>query len=122
MTKQTEERRRQPRAKGTAGLTVGLEPESAAIQVKDVSLSGISFRTREPIEFMTQLMMTLVFPTTGGAKSRATDPYAVRCEGAVVRCDRRGSKEENQYEIAVFFTHLDENARKAIEEYVQTHS
>lgn len=122
MTKLTEERRRQPRAKGTSGLTVGLGPESATIQVKDLSLSGICFRTKKPIEFMTQLMMTLVFPAASASQSQAANPDTVRCEGAVVRCDHTSAKRENQYEIAVFFTHLDENAKRAIEEYVQTHS
>ncbi len=116
------ERRRQPRVKGIAGLTVGLGPESAAIQVKDLSLSGISFRTKKPIEFMTQLMMRIVFPSKSTANSHATDPDAVRCEGAVVRCDRVRSGTENQYEIAVFFTDLDENAKRAIKTYVHEHS
>ena len=121
MAKTTKERRKQPRAKGTAGMKVGVEPQIPAVQVRDISLSGISFRVDDPIEFMTRLMMTLIFPTEPASPAGRATPLSVQCEGAVVRCDPVTKGGKKQYEVAVFFTQLDNPTKEAIEEYVQTH-
>ena len=111
------ERRQQPRAKGTTGLMVGVESMTPSTDIKDISLSGVCFTVGEPLEFMTRLMMTLIFPSE---VSPADEPgSAVQCEGAVVRCEPTESGEDDSYEVAVFFTHLEETAKVAIEEYVK---
>jgi hypothetical protein len=110
------ERRKQPRARGKAGLMVGVESMTPSADIKDISLSGVCFTVAKPLEFMTRLMMTLIFPSdTMSAKKSGG---AVQCEGAVVRCEPIASGEDNSYEVAVFFTHLEETAMAAIEEYV----
>lgn len=118
MAKPTEERRKQLRVGGTPDLTVSLKSSATAVQVRDISLSGISFRTNGPLEVMTQLMMTLVFPAKSIPTGQATSK-SIQCEGAVVRCDPLNKGNGNWYETAVFFTLLDDTAKKAIEEYVQ---
>ena len=118
---QTRERRGQPRVKGTTGFTVEFEPKTPAVEVKDISLSGIRFRTNRPIEDMTRLMMTLVFPDEPTSKGKEMAPDGVQCEGAVVRCDAIGKGSKTLYEIAVFFTQLSDDAKRAIEDYVYTH-
>ena len=120
MKKPAKERRKQPRVTGTHGFTVDLRSGAPAIQVKDISLSGISFRTNSPLEFMTRLMMTLVFPAKELLTAQSNS-VRIQCQGAVVRCDPMGKDEENSYEAAVFFTQLDEKARETIDEYVQKH-
>ncbi|UCD59151.1 MAG: PilZ domain-containing protein, partial [Candidatus Hydrogenedentota bacterium] len=67
-------------------------------------------------------MMTLVFPGQSDPADQPEPPTSIRCEGAVVRCDPVQGSPGNQYEVAVFFTHMDDAAREAIEEYVKTHS
>lgn len=116
MTRPKKERRKQPRAKGTAGLVVSMESGTPSADIKDISLSGISFTVDSPIEFMTQLMMTLIFPTES-TPSHGSDE-GVRCEGAVVRCEPADA-DGDRYEVAVFFRHLDETAKTAIENYVR---
>ena len=115
MAKPKEERRKQPRVKGAAGLMVGVESQSCTIDIRDISLSGVSFVTDTPIEFMTQLMMTLILPVAGASDS---PDGRVQCEGAVVRCEPT-SEDGDRYEVAVFFVHLDETTRATIEEYVK---
>ena len=119
MAKPKEERRKLPRVKGTVGLLVGMESQSPTTDIRDISLSGISFITDSPIEFMTQLMMTLVLPTVDASSkgSKGADSR-VQCEGAAVRCEPVGVDGES-YEVAVFFMHLDETAKAAIEKYVR---
>jgi len=118
--KPTKERRAQPRAKGTPRFMVGLKPKGSAVQVRDISVSGISFRVSNPIEFMTRLVMTLDFPS-GHASKDPTAHGSILCEGAVVRCEPVTGGNKGEYEVAVFFTELSEHARKAIEKYVHTH-
>lgn len=121
MAKPNVERRKQPRAKGAAGLKLGAAPHAAGVQVEDISLSGLSFRTSRPIEYMTRLMMTLMLPVHSDPPARPEAPTSVRCEGAVVRCEPVRGGDAGQYEVAVFFTHLDDTAREAVEEYVKEH-
>ncbi len=121
MAKPKVERRKHPRARGTAGLRLGAAPHAAGLQVKDISLSGLSFRIGRPIEFMTRLMMTLMLPIQSDPAGRPEAPTSVQCEGAVVRCEPVHGGDAQQYEVAVFFTDLDDTARKAVEEYVKAH-
>jgi len=117
MAKPKNERRKQPRAKGTAGLMVGLKSQTPGTDIRNISLSGLCFTVEKPIEFMTQLIMTLIFPTEIASARESNG--AVQCEGAVVRCEPLGSDTSNSYEVAVFFTHLEDGAKAAIEEYVK---
>ncbi len=121
MSRPKADKRGQPRVKAVTGLTVGAGLDVAGVQVKDISLSGLSFRVGRPVEFMTRLAMTLFFPAVpdqdGGSSSQG---HTVRGEGAVVRCEPVAGR-AGQHEVAVFFTCLDGEARKVIEEYVKTH-
>ena len=122
MTKPHIERRKYPRAGGVKDLTVGAEPHVPSVQVINLSLSGLCFRMNHPIEFMTRLMMTLVLPRPHASADRPLSSISVQCEGTVVRCDPVCEDNQTRYEAAVFFTHLDDTPRKAIEEYVETHT
>ncbi len=121
MTKPRRERRKKPRAKGTGKLLLALESQPPGAQIKDISVSGINFTADAPLEFMTRLVMTIVFP---GEKNPGGEPASsggIQCEGAVVRCEPVKGGDEGKYEIAVFFTSLEQSASGAIEEYVRTH-
>lgn len=111
------ERREQPRARGTAGLMIGVESMTPSADIKNISLSGVCFTVGRPLEFMTRLMMTLIFPSDISSAEELGG--AVQCEGAVVRCEPAGAGNDGRYEVAVFFTHLGGTAKAAIEEYVK---
>ena len=115
MTKPRTERRKQPRVKGTASLMVGEDSQSSTIDIRDISLSGVSFIADTPIEFMTQLVMSLILPVSDAP---GNPDGRVRCEGAVVRCEPT-DEDSDRYEVAVFFMHLDETTKATIEKYVQ---
>ena len=122
MRKPRAERRKQLRVRGGAGLTVGAEPHVSGVSVKDISLAGLSFITNRPINYMARLMMTLIFPGSSESPDQSNASTRIRCEGAVVRCDPVSGSEGKKHEVAVFFTHLDDVSREAIEEYVKAHS
>jgi hypothetical protein len=71
---------------------------------------------------MTKLSMTLVFPAEYDPKTKETSHTGIECEGAVVRCEPAEENTETLYDIAVFFTHLDEDAERMIAEYVDAHA
>ena len=119
MTKPAKERRRKRRVTGVEGLAIGLDSQTSAAAIIDISLSGVRFLTQKPVEFMTKLMMTLIISGDGSAPK--TSRTGVQCEGAVVRCEPIGRGEDGRYEVAAFFTHLDEEAEKTIGEYVHAH-
>jgi len=121
MTRPKEERRGRPRAKGAADLLVGVDSQTPGACINNISLSGISFTVDTPIEFMTRLMMTLVFPDQDSSQGKAVPFRVVVCEGAVVRCEPVSENDEERYEVAAFFIHLDEVTKDAIEIYIQTH-
>lgn len=121
MVKSKTERRKQPRAKAVGGLTVGAKPHLATVQVKDISAAGLCFKNSRPLEFMSRLQMILVIPLCADALVRP-EIGEIHCEGVVVRCERIEDKHGNHYEIAVFFTQMDEAARKAVEKYVKNHA
>jgi hypothetical protein len=62
-------------------------------------------------------MMTLIFPTENASAQGLRG--AIQCEGAVVRCEPVDADMNSGYEVAVFFTHLENTAKAAIEEYVK---
>jgi hypothetical protein len=116
------ERRRQPRAKGADGVSVGIDAHVTGVQVKDISLSGLCFRLEYPLELMTRLIMTLVFPQERPAGHPSGMSGGIQCEGTVVRCEPALDDYGKGYEVAIFFTKLDEAGRKAVEHYVSNHS
>lgn len=102
-------------------MLIGVDSRLSGAPIKDISLSGVNFIADEPIEFMTRLMMTVVFPPQGASKDKSSASVGIQCEGAVVRCEPVKESDDEKYEVAVFFTHLDETAKSAIEEYVRAH-
>ncbi len=121
MARPKEEKRGQPRAKGAADLLVGVDSQTPGAYINNISLSGINFTVDTPIEFMTRLMMTLVFPDQNSSQGKAVPSRGILCEGVVVRCEPVSENDEERYEVAAFFIHLDEVTKDAIEIYIQTH-
>ena len=98
---------------------VGVESQKPTADIRDISLSGVCFTINESVEFMTRLMMTLIFPAGHGSPNESERIES--CEGAVVRCEPADSDKDSLYEVAVFFTHLEESTKEAIERYVSLH-
>ncbi|GAB4342078.1 MAG: hypothetical protein Kow0099_19300 [Candidatus Abyssubacteria bacterium] len=115
------ERRKQPRVRADDGVSIGIDAQVTGVQVRDISLSGLCFRLGHPLDFMTRLMITLVFPHDRPQNRGSALDDAIQCEGAVVRCEQVNDDYGTRYEVAVFFTKLDETARRAIDRYVKTH-
>lgn len=108
MTSPSRERRRAPRA--LADFSIQLNPKQGATpaRVKDLSAIGLCCTTTARLNEMALVGIDLQLP--GESKRHAL-------QGAVVRCEPDESA-KGSYELAVFFTQIDEAAKKALGAFV----
>ena len=110
MTSNGFERRRAPRAVADFAIRVADRGESRPATVKDLSTHGLCCFHPEPIGEMTLVGMQLEIPGDGG-------PHEV--QGAVVRCEKCRGQTPPTYEVAVYFTEIRPETRRAIAGYVE---
>lgn len=118
------ERRRAARVDANLRLEVQVPGQDgaggvASLETINISSSGIYFRSDHFIEPMTKLRMDLevLVPDAEGAPSG--DTAMVPCEGLVVRTKPEGPTEGcEDYEIAVFFTHIEPEGMANLERHI----
>ena len=122
MSDQPEDRRSHPRIeKSVSGHilchTVG---QKVALTTKNISCSGMQCHVSHFIAPFTRLNLTLVLALRDGPKGHRET--AVDIEGVIVRTyPDREEPGRDDYQIAVFFSDLSEEAREKIAEYVVEH-
>ncbi len=105
-----DERRRYPRSR-RGFSTVKTQSETGVLNhVDNISANGVLCHTAEPIPLMTKMSVALDLPQPANKR--------VDCEGIVVRCDPDDAGTDGAYKVAILYTHLDEDDRRAIEEFV----
>lgn len=102
------ERRKAPRAKASFPILMSDQGKPCEATLKDLSTSGLCCSLPKALPEMSLLQIDLDLP---GGKVRH------RILGAVVRC----AKAAHGYEVAVFFTDVSPEARKALTAYVEAH-
>ncbi len=102
------ERRRHPRVRGDFGLAIHGPDSSAKFEIKDISASGICCIADSELDEMALVQLELLL-----------DDDPVRCRGAVVRCEPLPDSKHPRYEVAVFFTEIDDDDRDRIVDYVE---
>ncbi len=117
------ERRRADRIDANLKLEVKLSKsdgtvETASLETINISTSGIYFRSDHYIEPMTKLAMEMeVSVPADNTEDTTTAP--VPCEGLVVRTSPEGEVEGcTDYEIAVFFTHIEPQGMANLEKHI----
>ena len=114
------ERRKGQRVDANLKLSVNIprpdgSHEPATMEALNISSSGIYFKSDHFIEPMTKLNMDLELPVaTGDAGLRNAS-----CEGIVVRVlPETQSDEIAHYEVAVFFTQIDEEGLTHLQDHI----
>ena len=118
-----DERRRALRVDASLNLEVKVQRTDgssafASLETINISTSGLYFRADHFIEPMTKLAMELdlVVPVSDDSEQ---EKAAVACEGLVVRTTPEGETEGcTEYEVAVFFTHIEAEALAALERHI----
>jgi c-di-GMP-binding flagellar brake protein YcgR len=111
------ERRRAVRVDAQLSLQVHLPLSEGPTEVETINVSsaGMYFRSPEFVEPMTKLELTFDLPI--GEEDVAT----VECEGIVVRTQPElPDGEVAAYEVAVFFTTIDERSHESLERYLES--
>ncbi len=112
------DRRRGERVDAKLKLRVELSAAGAVADLEtiNISTSGVYFRSDHHIAPMTKLAMALelVVPDSGDARVAV-----LRCEGLVVRTQpEEPSPDADGYEIAVFFTGIDADGKRILEDHI----
>lgn len=93
-------------------IPLRLDGGAQAYTVRDISRSGICFFSEEPIAEMTQVQFALELPGNGDGVS------IIEAAGVVVRC-LPISRVMPHYEIALFLSDLNDDARALLESYLR---
>jgi hypothetical protein len=93
--------------------------EIANLEALNISSSGVYFRSDHFIEPMTKLAMVFELPQPRADAEQDPAWVTVQCEGIVVRTSpERESPACEQYEVAVFFTGIDSEGLRNLEEHI----
>ena len=114
------DRRRGERVDAQLKLRVDLPVAGgvADLETINISTSGVYFRSDHHIAPMTKLAMGLELVVPGAAGGEA-EVALLRCEGLVVRTQPDDpTPDVTQYEIAVFFTSLDAEGKRILEDHI----
>ena len=111
------ERRREQRLDAEAPLSLGLPGEAQEAILKNISKNGLCCHSHMLIPEMTQVRMAVRLPAL---PEEEQDHYMLRVQGVVVRCDpvvRTNSR--RKWEIGIYFTELDDEARRLLHTYIE---
>jgi len=115
MSEIRQERRGAHRVDANLKLQVAL-PEgegTAALETINISSSGLYFRSDRFLEPMTKLALELEVAVPDG-----NGLALVPCEGLVVRTEPEAPADGADYEVAVFFTRIEAEARAVLERHI----
>lgn len=121
MTSQSDERRRSLRVDAALKLEVKLPfdggaHELANLETLNISSSGVYFKSDHFIEPMTKLNMEIELP---GDSDYGGKTAIASCEGIVVRViPESESSGEVSYEVAVFFTRIDDDGIEHLQRHI----
>jgi hypothetical protein len=120
MNANADERRKGQRVDANLKLSVNIprpdgSHEQASMEALNISSSGIYFKSDHFIEPMTKLNMELELPIA----MDAADVRHAACEGIVVRVLPETQTDEiAHYEVAVFFTQIDEEGLSFLQDHI----
>ena len=115
------EKRRHPRVQDRLTLRSS-SPETGSVEMSttNLSLGGAHVVTNHYMPLMTRVEVTLHLPPAAGLESR---PLPVKAEAVVVRVlPPAPSPGFRSFEMALFFSHMEQHDRNALARYLSTQS
>lgn len=102
-------------AKLAMEIQIGGE-NSARVRSLNVSANGVYFSSSRYIPVLTKLDITLDLPLADDEDAKGE---SVVCRGVVVRTEPEEEREgQDEYQIACYFTSIDEADRETLESYI----
>ena len=128
MVENQQNRRRAERVSANLNLEIKLPRPDGSLEIEkletiNISSSGLYFRSTHFIEPLTKLAMvldvTVAANDAAGESTGETTVAPVPCEGIVVRTIPEAETEGcDDYEVAVFFTHLESGGSDNLERHI----
>jgi hypothetical protein len=118
------ERRKSKRVKANLKLEVHVPQidsplDIGTLETINISSSGVYFKSGHFIQSMTKLAMVLDVSVPASDGSGGVELAPVPCEGLVVRTNPETEVEGcDDYEIAVFFTHIEAEGAANLEKHI----
>ena len=121
MVRQVAERRKNTRVDADLAIpTIELTEGGASATLKNISNAGILCTCLSRIPEMTVVEMKIQLPAL---PEENIDFYPFTCKGAVVRCEPgTRTKTKRKWYIAIYFTDMDDENRKTLEQYIHRRS
>ncbi|MCI0567448.1 MAG: PilZ domain-containing protein [Acidobacteria bacterium] len=115
------EKRSHPRVKDRLTLRSTSPAEGASeMSTTDLSLGGAQVAASRFVPLMTRVEVTLLLPPEEGTES---GPRPVRAEAVVVRVNPPAPQAEiEHYQIALFFSRMEQRDRNALARYLSSQS
>jgi c-di-GMP-binding flagellar brake protein YcgR len=115
------EKRSHPRVKDRLTLRSTSPAEGASeMSTTDLSLGGAQVVASRFVPLMTRVEVTLLLPPEEGIES---GPRPVRADAVVVRVHPPAPQAEiEHYQIALFFSHMEQRDRNALARYLSSQS
>jgi len=115
------EKRRHPRVRDRLTLRSS-SPEAGSVDMSTINLSlgGVQVITQRYLPLMTRVEVTLHLPPEAG---RESGPVPVKSEAVVVRIQpAHPTPESRSFEMALFFSRMEQRDRSVLSRYLSTHS
>ena len=110
------DRRRQPRVRVDLPLHLTFRDQTVETLIRDLSSSGIRFRTPTELPLMTRVQIAIELPEASGPGGTA----GLAITGVVVRCDSTSEGDAaNPYDTAIYFEDLSERSRALLDKFVR---
>ena len=112
------ERRGAVRVPARLAMEIAVAGDTSQVESLNVSANGVYFISSLHIPVLTKLRITLDLPE-GDEDSRTR---SVACDGVVVRAEpEEPDPSVDEYNIACYFTSIDERDRETLERYILKH-
>ncbi len=97
--------------------------EDLELETIDLSAGGLSCSAPIYLEPMTRMALSLVLPSNSSAESEQKE-LRVNGEAVVVRAEREPGGDANggSYRVALFFSRMEEEDRRRLQEFLKTRS
>jgi len=124
MVENQQDRRRAQRMNANLNLEIKLPRPDGSLEIEkletiNISSSGLYFRSSHFIEPLTKMAMVLDVTVPSESTPGETSIAPVPCEGIVVRTIPEAETEGcDDYEVAVFFTHLQSDGSLNLERHI----
>jgi c-di-GMP-binding flagellar brake protein YcgR len=108
------ERRKQPRVHVDLPLQLTFRDSTVATQIRDLSTSGIRFRSPSVLPLLSRVQIALELPEMPSGASAGS----LAITGVVVRSDQTSEGERPAFDTAIYFEDLSERARSQLSQFI----